>query len=721
MILRLFCVLLVISLVTGTVLYIGRDTPQKKIQRWREVSEALFREHGDLEKAEELNKKILKLVPDSAYDLIFSATLKERQGTTQALNEALAIYDQLIAKGDSLMGVCLYKSRVLRTLGRDRQARAVARSVLDAFPFAANMDLGDTALASRQPREAATYYAQAIRHASHPLEEVKARESLADAYWLAIWKAKDRAPLEQATVTEAVRTCQELLRRAYDTLVEIDEDPDTKDGIRLRLAGLAEKRARLGDSGETPYWNAAQVLRERVERDEKNNSEVSAITYARLGNLYFQALHQEVDRLEDRSAREVKVRFLQNSADTYFLRSLGDRSPAEGKALVLSTTAPGDDRPGDDPLDSRSDSLLQARRDYILNLLGVARIYLATSDFGRILQVDQPGRLSLATRIADAHESSDSSVVGSFSVIRAFAHLKSGDQTRAAELLDSYVAILPDETRVRATVDLARQCFRADPMSPLALKYLDLFETSARSFELASQRLHLLKDMSRFGGVLANEASDRLEKTIAVAEQNARTIEERIYLAELIIGVKGLGAGLKSIRQSPEDIRAHPALHRTIATLLTERGIELAREGETEAATKVYQTALAQYLKLFLRGPTQSDAVARRAAFILRGLESQSPEISLEPLLPREFRDLASADREQFGAALKHFLLGRFDKAVQAGKAIEGVGAFQPFWSYVTGVCHLQLAKRLRKNSSREEAWLGIWLAVARSRATTST
>ncbi len=703
MILRLSCLILLISLATGTGWYIFRDTPQKKIQRWRELSAVLFEKHGDLEKAAELNKRILKLVPGSAYDLAFNASLKERKGTTQALNEALAIYDGLIARGDSLMGICLYKSRVLRALGRNRQARAVARSVVDTFPFAANMDLGDTALASRQPREAAMYYAQASRHASHPLEVVKARESQANAYWLAISKAKGRAPQEQATeLSETVGACRTLLRQAYDTLIEIDEDPDTKDGIRLRLAALAEKRARLVDSDETPYWSTAQVLRERVERDEKRNSEVSAGTYARLGNLYLQALHQEVDRLDDRSSREVKLRMLRDSAETYFLRSLGDRSPSEARTLVHSTTAPGDE---DDSVDSQLDPLFQARRDYVLNLLGIAKVYLATSDFGRILQVDHPGRLALATRIADAHESSDSWVVGSFSVIRAFAHLKSGDQTRAAELLDSYVAILPDETRARATVDLARQCFRTDPESPLTLKYLRLFETSgAGPLDLASQRLHLLEDMSTNGGVLANKASKHLEKTIAAAEQNARTVEERIYVAELLIGVKGLGSAVKSILQSPADIRTHPALQRATATLLTERGLELAREGEVEAAIKSYRAALTEYLSLFLQGPTQSDDVTRRAAFILRALDRQFPELSLEPLLPRKFRDLARADREQFGAALKHFLLGQFDKAVQAGEAIENNDAFQPFWSYATGICHLQIATRLRQDSSGEEA-----------------
>jgi hypothetical protein len=80
MIPRLICVLVLISLVSGTVWYAFRDTPQKKIQRWREVSEALYTEKGDLDRAEELNSKILELVPHSVYDLVFKARINERKG-----------------------------------------------------------------------------------------------------------------------------------------------------------------------------------------------------------------------------------------------------------------------------------------------------------------------------------------------------------------------------------------------------------------------------------------------------------------------------------------------------------------------------------------------------------------------------------------------------------------------------------------------------------------
>ena len=88
---------------------------------------------------------------------------------------------------------------------------------------------------------------------------------------------------------------------------------------------------------------------------------------------------------------------------------------------------------------------LKERREYIESLITVARVYLSSPEFKRIL--DDDSRLEIARRIEDASRCEDAEVAGIFSIVRAFSHTKGGQVEKAQKLMDKY-----NITRIQAAV-----------------------------------------------------------------------------------------------------------------------------------------------------------------------------------------------------------------------------------------------------------------------------
>jgi hypothetical protein len=106
----------------GGAWYVLRETPEKQIFKLRaEAERCFFDDFGDMEKARDLNDKVLQLLPDSTYDLVFRARLDERLGTAEGLRNAVEIYDRVLAKGESTsLGVAFLEARACRTLSPSR-------------------------------------------------------------------------------------------------------------------------------------------------------------------------------------------------------------------------------------------------------------------------------------------------------------------------------------------------------------------------------------------------------------------------------------------------------------------------------------------------------------------------------------------------------------------------------------------------------------------------
>jgi len=713
MISRVFALLFVVLLLALATWYVLRDTPQKRILRWRAEARNFLEDPVDLESAEDLSQKILKLVPSSEYDLVFEAGILERTGTIASLREALAIYDDILARGHpSYLGVALLKARICRNLGLMTRARGNLLSIADAFPFDSTMELGHTALASMSPVEALGYYSNAVELASNRAEAARAHAGVAESYLRRIalnfvppsgketMDAERRRKLDES-VAQSCKNCAKALFKALDFIKTIDLPRSRREGDRILIWStvLSEKLAavqklsavkkdeRVDRNAATPFWDGVVLVDNKLSAFKSVMGDPSRSLLVSLGALRLKAANQEKDVL---SAKGL-VESFQSAAEQNFSKALGNTTK-EAAALFTQRGLPQTDET------EPSQGVLLAKAEYLKTLADIAKVYLLSKDFGNLL--NDTSQLGLSTRIADVLElSGDKSVVGAFSLLYGFAKFLAGNPTEARAFVDRYIDSVPEGERVHAALTVAEQSVRLLPGDPIVFDYLDKFEPyGGKPFDYIGRRIALLIGI-RSKATLAEEAYLRIEHTMSEAGRHVEYPVEGVGLARILFSVKGVDASIEFVRGMCVRYPEHVMFKRLLADLLFQKAEQSESEASRETMLSAYQEALGQYVALLIHAPAESQDILRLAVKSLSKLEDPSLVQHLRPLYP----SAPEPAIEIFSTSLKAFLRGQFGRALASVDTVAEPDHLRPFLSFFRASCHLGLATYIKRMTASSE------------------
>ncbi len=697
MIIRIAVLLAILAgITTGFWYFFLREGPHGKIRRWRAASEFFFQEAGDLATAEKLNARVLELLPNSIHDLYTRARILERRGSIAALEEALGVYDTVLASSDNprLLAVSLSRSRVLRALRRFGDAQGAALSVMDSFPFESRMELGNTALALLDPATAINQFDAALRDfATGDWERARAHESRAVALslLLALRTTPADEPADQDESSSVLREAWreqagESVDAAINALANVARGPAARGNVLLWLASLVEKRAALKREGETPYADGVAALEELLESLRRDARTVSPTFLASLGVLTLKAAWFE---LEAARRGEFVAR-----AEAHLEGALGRRSLSECKKL-LALGGPEEPIAGGEAIDI--DPRLRDRVEYVRSLITVATAYLESPDAGRLLEDRSP--LALAQRIRDALQSDDEGVAGVFSLIEGFARLKQGNAAEAERLLASYVEGLPADERAGASIAVADRCLRIARDSPLVFRFLRDAEVGGGAdagrapLALAARTLQVAV-AARSVESHAVEASAWIERTLARLSKVATTASDHLDVARILVSLRGIDAAADHLRGVIETFPDDTRLAVETAELLVAQGDVALRAGKKEDAAASWANALALHLRVLVTRPADGIATLRASRRLLARLDRLGPGTepvreAVSPLFP----EVAEDEVARFADTLASYLRGRFAAVLSSSQAIATASEFQPLLSFVRGTSVLEAAR----------------------------
>ncbi|MCH2373990.1 MAG: hypothetical protein MK538_07380 [Planctomycetes bacterium] len=695
-----------------------RGSKNIEVDRWRVASRFFFQEMGDVRRAEEIIDRVLKVVPDSSFDLGWKARILERKGTEDSLREAISLYDQILADSESLTRLLnLYKAAAHRRIGEFGRARASALSIADEFPFEAQLDLGETALAAAAPLKAISYYETALEEFAVDMrKQALAYESLGDAYsslrrTSTLISRTDEpegaASNDLESVDEKIR---ETLDKALSLVRQLPEQFASKDDTRTWIARVALKRAAVRRPGESTCRETAEFLELRASNtDDESYEKPSHHFYLSLGRLYLEAADHEADTWPERSREQ-----LQQKATKYLYLALGERSTSENKALLDSL--PMERVSAEDDPDLSLIPEIRAWKEYLNALVEVSKTILGSSQYRRIL--DDPSELELATRLRDGATSSQKDVVRICRLITAFAYLKDGQDKVAQEEFEQFLESTKEQRRARAALGVAEQCSKLAPSNSIVFKFLDLAEPAAREtpFLYLSRQVRLLLKMS-VREPLAEESAARLKTVLDRAAGHATTPDTSLTIAGLLDTFGERERAIDILRKSKRRNPKHQPTQRMLADLLLEHGNQTVRsapkdtadpeaiKAATNQASKAYEEALFGYVHLFVQSPARNLDAFERSIVLLRVLETKRPGTDLTPVLRKTYPEAREDALNTMTLILRSFLGGEHVQAIEHEKSLLPKDS-KPFVSFLVGSSHLKLAaeaERQRRYEQRDE------------------
>jgi len=707
MISRILAIVTLLFAALGGAYYFLRSTPQKEIVRLREEVREYLERNEKLELAEQLTDQVLKLIPNSAYDLVTKATIRERRGSPEDLKEALRIYDQLLGGSDpNVLSVAFLKARVCRHLGYVSEATGTLLSVIDLFPVEALLELGETSLAGLSAGEALKFYSKAKEIAATRLEQTRAEEGIANCLLLLLSLNSGPSLLQVGNMPAGTPEEQKAFRATLSSdarkslqealgFVKSSDVPSSTDEANRRLAWatlIVEKLASVRAPGDTPYTDGILLLEGRRKDYGLSNRE-QPLLLVRLGMLRLFALRDEKPSDPGACAE------LEQGAERDFIQAL-KASPAQARELLSSLAAKiGDGTvspPGPEPV--KGGKPITEANEYIQTLLAITRGYLGTSQFKRVLE--DRSELALSQRIADVMDCGHSGVAGLFKLLQGWARWMDGNAVEGERLVDDYLGGLAADIRPRGVVDVAEQAVALFPREPVCFKLLDKFEASGgKAFDFVGRRAALLLS-ARSKAPLAEEADRRLKDFLRRTGETAQTESEYLGASRVIYSLSGLQAAAELMSQAAARFPTDPTVQRAHADLEFERGtVASLDKNERE---KSLREALAAYVFLFVRSPGDSQEVIRRCVETLHKLEDDRGDSSLDRALRRLFPSAPDRAFEPIVASVRMFLLGQFAPALEKAASIQAAEAeqFRPFLSFLKGNCHVGLATYLQKSIS---------------------
>ncbi len=691
--LRLFLFLLFLIAIPAVPLYLLRDTQDNQIRRWRDASRTFLYDIGDLDRAEELNEQVLARLPESVTDRVVRALILEARGTEESLTQSLEAHEALVEEfGSRLLVLHLYRARILMALGRAGEARAVAWSVVDGFPYAATMELGRIAMALHETRAALDHFRRATEFAGGAFESVGAWVGLADAA-----QALQQTPVSTLTAVET-----ETLQRQYVGALEkalqdlIDAESTLAHPRRLLwVTRIADRLAATESSMRTPFYNCFQRLEDLRVRDRH----MSGLSFYSLvsGLLLLKAAEFEATLLEAASGENQASLFV--AANHRLARALAAYSVKDARDLLAKVPEPEPETPpAPDDEDDRATKtsivadyaeVLRDRKHYTEILMAVANGYLASSRFNILLSDDS--ELSLAARIADAVACDDADISATFRLVQGLARYRGG-AAASTEWLESFFDGFSETETMRMALALATWSFDHLPSTDLAGRFLDLAQRSGKySRELLGAQAILLSRM-RERPQTAERAEKDLEQLIGSAAENSRDFKEHLRVVDLLTRVHGASRALQYLRGIevvPADQLAYEATRDRLATIA---------EHSTPPDAERLRNALALRIRLLLHHPgalPTPDAPSIRESVIRLRDDPSGGDDAVDDVVGSLVRDAfpAASDDEskRFVRILRAFCRQEFAVVFADSEPLADGDSFQPVLSLIRGTSALRL------------------------------
>ena len=658
---------------------------------------------------------ILKLDPTSFHDVVHRGLIEETIGSFEA---ALNWYDQASAMEGALPKVELDRARILRRLGRHREAMGVASSVVDVFPFESALMSGLSFIDTRNSLEA---YEALIRARNYAVTDNQRRQAcgcLAKALNLRIGELSERLGniRENEVTDEEIKEIELVLeettkeyRAALGCAIRHWRSANPR--TREELVAIELKIFELLDSLDGPenLENTYNVLAEANIQDNNNRN---FPIYLLLAYLDFKRAYNSSVNAHDRDKLIAEAEFnLQ-------------------KALSFKhNTKP---RKSDYIRDWKLSKQITPEEIEAEILLKVCRILLLFPEYRRILNNKGPGQredpLDIGTRLEKALANTSNSVKlqTELKIVHVMALLKGGDLDAFQLGISELMASASKEDKAKLALNIADDIALS---SPERIDYLldftgnflfpNLDETEFKDF---NTRLVLKRVVEIFHRALPPQF--RVRSPNYHRDNSSRLPEDKnIYvdiLREKILGITSMIANsstksqhyLFSFHMTESYVgfdHALDVLQRAKVRHPTDSSVRFAlgkafwkhaEQSQTEERWKSYKAALREFLFLYESEPYRTEFLSWLVLIASRYKESG---ISLATDINEITRDLFPGSSKMevlvLGSVLEAFLARDFARAISMLPSLKG-GAkhVRPFLSLIGGICYLEEANRLLKN-----------------------
>ncbi len=690
---RLAILVAILAVVGGTIWWLLNDSPHKKIRSWRQASRFFFNEAGDLATAENINKKILEFLPNSIQDRFFKARILESKGDIASLQAAADLLEELVSDPNPrLLSLNLNRARILRTLGRLSEAQGAARSVADLFPFESNLETARISLAALDLYGALKSAKSAHDElAKDAFSRAQAKELEASIYFMLLGYKGNQNEKTKADINKAARAALDL---AISAAKDVPEDLLPANQYNLWMASLYEKRSRVRAPGESPCWSAAKILDSKLADLKRRAKDVPEHLYTAIGALKLRAATEEKNDIPDRSPQVIQS--LLDQAQESFTLALANTSPEDAKPL-LEKAPPSKTSGEGQALAQEIDEELKSRRDYVMKLLHISKIFLASPLHSHL--ISDSTALKLSQRVNDARTADDESVSKLFSMVVAFAKLKEGKAQEAESILVEYAKSQEKGLQASAYLDLCRQSLKVLADQSVALRFIDLYDQMSPKDELVNRKLRLLLQMKK-EPKLSEEAQKRIDKTLAnLKSQPIEKDSDPLARARILQSLDSAESALEYLRKARKASPDSPSLRMAVGTFLLQQAQNIEVEDQ---ARDLYRQAIADLLPTLFDSPESLPLVNRQLNFAFTSLQKLASDEDLSELLEKPYPNASPGDRKMFLETVRAFLSGDFKATLEHSNKLKSPSNFQPFLSLLRGVSLVENAGDAQDQSQIE-------------------
>ena len=730
-------VLFVLILVVGLgIWYLLKSNPADDVKDWRTKIEKLIysqdpseweevttekeRDEFDLEDREirfslarETSDSILKIVPDSDYDIHTRAVIEELD---ENYEEALKWYDQISAKKSAVAFNELHRCRILRKIGRFQDAQKAAYSISDVYPFESNLELGRIQLATFQALEAYRSFSKAQEHANKSEEQREILEGKVDSLNLLLSAVRNQfefaksTKVDQARISSlesAIKKFQSERDSIIDELVMMWKTVEP--GSRGQFAGIQIKIVELLGKKNDP--NTLEKIRSYLTDSVESDAEYRYFPiYLILGSINLQLAYSNSTS--------------STSKDTYIADAISNFE----RALAFEFDS--------NSLESVSDiaewnlSEFMSKREFEGQIIEkISKSLISTPEYWRVLR-EKSGKgeidsLKIMSSIKDAlgETLENSSIAAGLRINIILALIKDRNQELYQQTLKKFLGNIEDEDKVAdMAVRIAEeiQAFQAD-YSQNILELLDVYvlepinqidkltEKSENQLRKCIKIFHRLRNQQynlSEGQISKNEAkmgseyhqveyiNKKLRDTILIISNKGGLPKHHLLAFSLMVSLFDMQTAIPILERG---VSAFPD-NRTIRLELAKSYLRRARISGAESPQEDIFLALREFLSIFKNEPYDND--------VLAWLFSMGPQLNqiqtdTIPIISTTIRNLFPncevAEADRFAKVIDRFIRRDFE-AVSKTKSDQGTfSSVSPLLNLIVGISHLQNASNVLK------------------------
>ena len=664
-----------------------------------------YKERIDL--ARKASNRILELQPKSDIDLEARGQLEEDSGN---LTAALGWYNKVSFLKRPLTRVEFYRARILKKLGLFSAAQGALSSIIDLYPFEANLELGNLFLETFQGEKAYNSFNKANAYVTTDSELRSILEGRANA--LQLIHSTNRNQLRQLKSADAdnpkanvfetnLSAISKEHRKAIKNAIRLWRrvEPNTKQGfleIQLKLFGLTTQ---IDDTENLKF------VRESLNEAISNDPDFEDFPiYLLLGDLnLFLAYNSGFPE-------EVRINYIRNAIKNFqnvFQYKFEEETAEFGylAAWNLSKTI--------------------SREDFETELLiRVCKRLLKYPEFWRLLSSeDSEGNkenLEISSRIKVVLNSDeiDPALRQQIEVLKAIGLLKKGELKDFKRQIEILLSSVGKQDKPKFIIDLANQIFLFTPDEVDSLVQLvesELFSKIAAvspnndtSFLLVRSAVEILnsarnylysqlemnKDVSPTNHPSeVNRKIDLVTNSIANGVQGiSNYISEPVRFlvaSNLLKSLVGIDEAIKILQKGlsrhPENVNLKFALGETF--------VNKAQIDPVGGQSESYYNALKELIPLMESDSYKKDTLALLFSIGARlSREGSLADFDLQPILKNRFPKSSASDLGFIRAVFESFIQRDFEGVISLIPDSEKFTETEPFLNLIIGTCYLQRA-----------------------------